>query len=150
MPRIFLTSMYALHIGSRWYTSDLHIATSDVSAFVPPQQKGFCPSIEEMGIQCVARWSQPGSHMICCELLPYQVLLRVQRDGNHCQLDWLWCCSWEVADSCSPNVVPCDFHLFGLLKKHLAGKWFGIGADTKQAATSWLQILDTDPSYAAL
>jgi len=98
----------------------------------------------------VARRSQPGSHIICCELLPYQVLLTAQRDGNHCQLDWLRCCSWEDTYSCSPNVVPCDFTLFGLLKKYLAGTWFGMDADTKQAATSWLQILDTDPFYAAL
>jgi len=110
----------------------------------PPWHFGICPTTAERVLSqhwrngyplSVARWSQPGSHIICCELLPYQVLLTAQRDGNHCPLDWLWCYSWKDTDSCSPNAVPCDFHLFGLLKKHLAGKWFGMGADTKQAAT---------------
>jgi hypothetical protein len=37
--------------------------------------------------------------------------------------------------------VPSDFHLFGPLKKHLAGKRFAKDADMKQAVTYWLSHL---------
>jgi len=41
-----------------------------------------------------------------------------------------------------------DLHLFGSLKKHLAGKGFATDADVKQAVTSCLQTLDTYLFYA--
>ena len=41
-------------------------------------------------------------------------------------------------------------HLFGTLDMHLAGKRFAPDADTKQAATSWLQVLDTDLFYPGI
>ena len=40
--------------------------------------------------------------------------------------------------------------IFGLLKKHLAGKRFATDADVKQVITSWLQTLDTDFLYAGI
>jgi hypothetical protein len=43
----------------------------------------------------------------------------------------------------SPDVMPSDFHPFGLLKEHLAGKIFSADADVKQAVLSCLQTLDT-------
>jgi hypothetical protein len=46
----------------------------------------------------------------------------------------------------SVNPSPSDFHLFGPLKKQLAGKQFAKDADIKQAVT-WLQTLDTDFFY---
>jgi len=35
-------------------------------------------------------------------------------------------------------------YLFGLLKKHLAGKRFETDVDVRQAVTSWPQTLDID------
>jgi hypothetical protein len=37
-----------------------------------------------------------------------------------------------------------DFHLFGPLQKHLAGKRFARDVDVKQAATYYIQTLETD------
>jgi hypothetical protein len=45
---------------------------------------------------------------------------------------------------------PTDFHLFGLLKKHLAGKQFATDANVKQAVTSRLQLLDTNFFYTGI
>jgi hypothetical protein len=42
------------------------------------------------------------------------------------------------------SVVPREFHVFGLHKKHLAGKQFAVNTDLKQAVTCWLQTLGTD------
>ena len=42
------------------------------------------------------------------------------------------------------SVVPRDFCVFGLQKKHLAGKQFALNTDLKQAVTCWLQTLGTD------
>jgi hypothetical protein len=47
----------------------------------------------------------------------------------------------------SPDLAPSDFHLFGLLKKHLGGRRFTTD-EVQQAVTSWLQALDTDFFYA--
>lgn len=41
------------------------------------------------------------------------------------------------------SMMPDDFHLFGLLKKHLATKQFTADADGKQTVT-WLQTLEID------
>jgi hypothetical protein len=43
----------------------------------------------------------------------------------------------------SPHLGPSDFHLPGLLKKHLDGKRFATDANMKQAVTSSLETLDT-------
>lgn len=40
------------------------------------------------------------------------------------------------------HLVPIDSHLFGLLKKHPAGKRFATDADVKRDFTPWLQTLD--------
>ena len=60
--------------------------------------------------------------------------------------DWLQRYGWEVLDrpSCSPDFATSDYHLFGLLTKHLIGKQCATDADVKQAVASWLQTLDTD------
>lgn len=47
----------------------------------------------------------------------------------------------------SPRLAPSDFHLSGLLKKHLDGKRFVTDANMKQAVTSWLVTLDTVSFY---
>ena len=48
--------------------------------------------------------------------------------------------------------VPISYllHLFRTLNMHLAGKRFAPDADMKQAATSWLQVLDTDLFYPGI
>jgi hypothetical protein len=46
------------------------------------------------------------------------------------------------------SVGPSDFHLFELLKKHLAGKRTAADAYVMQAVTSWLQTLETYVFYA--
>jgi hypothetical protein len=63
--------------------------------------------------------------------------------------DWLRRYGWEVmAHTCyCPCLVPSDFHLFGSLKKYVAGKRFTTNADMKHAVTSLLKALDT-VSYA--
>jgi len=43
-----------------------------------------------------------------------------------------------------------DFHLFGPLQKHLAGKRFAIDVDVKQAATYYKQTLETDFLYTGI
>ena len=40
--------MYTWHMGSTWYTSDLHLVTIDTYTFVPPWHQGMYPSIEEV------------------------------------------------------------------------------------------------------
>lgn len=43
----------------------------------------------------------------------------------------------------SPALMPCNFHLFGCLTKHLAGKQFAEDSNIKQALITWPQTLDT-------
>jgi hypothetical protein len=43
-----------------------------------------------------------------------------------------------------------DFQFFGPLQKHLNGKRFARDVDVKQAATSYLQTLETDFLYAGI
>jgi hypothetical protein len=50
----------------------------------------------------------------------------------------------------NPYFAPSDFNLFGLLKKHQAGKNFAADANIKQAVTSWLQTLDSSFFYAGI
>jgi hypothetical protein len=47
------------------------------------------------------------------------------------------------------TIGPCEFHLFGLLQKHLAIKQFATDVDEKQVVNFGLQTLDTDVFYAA-
>lgn len=63
--------------------------------------------------------------------------------------DWLWHYNLEVIvhPSYSHSLMPSDFHLFGLLKKHLAGKQFATYACMKQTLHCWLHTLDTDFYY---
>jgi hypothetical protein len=42
---------------------------------------------------------------------------------------------------------PSDFHVFGAVMKHLAGKHFATDSNMKQAVTSSLQTLDTSFLY---
>ena len=54
-------------------------------------------------------------------------------------------CDWQAAGDppCSFALAPISFHLFGTVKKHLAGKLFPTDADVKQAV-SRLHTLGTD------
>jgi len=45
--------MYARHMGSRWYTSDLHLVTIDIELFVPPWHLGLYFGVEEIGVNCL-------------------------------------------------------------------------------------------------
>lgn len=47
--------------------------------------------------------------------------------------------NWEVLHhpAYSPDLSPCDFHLFGPLKKALKGQRFNSDADVKTAVTTW-------------
>ena len=66
-----------------------------------------------------------------------------------CTCDWLWRYNLEVIvhPSYSPSLISSNFHLFGLLKKHLAGKQFATYASVKQTLYCWLHTLDTDFYY---
>jgi hypothetical protein len=50
----------------------------------------------------------------------------------------------------SCDLGPSNFHLFGLLKKHLAGKEFAADTNMKQAVTSWIQTIDEDCFYTGM
>ena len=65
-----------------------------------------------------------------------------------CTCDWLWHYNLEfmVHPSYSHSLMPSDFHLFGLFKKHLAGKQIATDADVKQAVTR-IEKLDNDLLY---
>jgi hypothetical protein len=58
----------------------------------------------------------------------------------------------EVMDEphCSPNLAPSGVHLFGPLKKHVAGKLFAADIDVKQTVMPWLQTLDTHFFYTGI
>jgi len=47
-----LPSMYAWHLGSRWYILDLQTVTTDMAASVPLWHRGLYISVEEIGVQC--------------------------------------------------------------------------------------------------
>ncbi|GBM78393.1 Mariner Mos1 transposase [Araneus ventricosus] len=48
----------------------------------------------------------------------------------------------------SPDLASSDFHLFGSLKKHLAGRHFRTDAEVQEAVVKWLRALDPDFFYA--
>lgn len=50
--------------------------------------------------------------------------------------DWLRRCWWEVMDHI-PDHACSDFHRFGSMKKHLAGKQFAPDADVMLPVTFW-------------
>ena len=64
----------------------------------------------------------------------------------------LWLVRAQVVDhpSYSLDLEPSNFHLIGLLKKHLRIKRFPTDADAKQAVTSWPQTLHSDFFYAGI
>ena len=47
-----LNSIYAWHVGSRWYILDLQTITIDIAASVPLRHLGLYPSVEEIGVKC--------------------------------------------------------------------------------------------------
>ena len=73
----------------------------------------------------------------------------IEITGRHiatqtCEL--LYCYNWEVMDHphYNPDLIPSDFHLSELYKKHVGGKWFATDANMKQAVNPRLQALDTN------
>ncbi len=44
----------------------------------------------------------------------------------------------------SPDLHPCDFYLFPLLKRHLKGKQVSSNAAVKRVVTDWIQSRDAD------
>jgi len=79
----------------------------------------------------------------------------VQRDENHCAQHWQ--CRKASQQHTSHNAATNhksvgrmetnDFHIFGPLTKHLAGKRFAPDTHRKQDVISWLQTLDTNFFY---
>ncbi|GBN31297.1 hypothetical protein AVEN_63438-1 [Araneus ventricosus] len=65
-------------------------------------------------------------------------------------LDLKWRFRWNVLEHSpnSPYLAPSDFHLFGLLKKHLEGHHFRTDAEVQEAVVKWLRDLDPDFFYA--
>ncbi len=47
---------------------------------------------------------------------------------------------WEMLKHSpySPDLSPCDFHIFGKLKKHLKGTRFGLDDAVKESVTDYL------------
>ena len=58
--------------------------------------------------------------------------------------DWLQRYKWEVLPHPphSPDLAPSDYHLFGPLKRHLAGQRFTKDDDLIENVTNWLYSLD--------
>ena len=58
--------------------------------------------------------------------------------------DWIKRFNWETLPHPphSPDLAPSDFHLFGPLKRHLAGKRFDDDDDLIEEVRSWLSSLD--------
>ncbi|GBL97604.1 Mariner Mos1 transposase [Araneus ventricosus] len=54
---------------------------------------------------------------------------------------------WEVLEQppYSLDLAPIDFHLFGLLKKHLTGRHLGTKVEVQEAVVTWLH--DLDPNF---
>ncbi|GBO20305.1 Mariner Mos1 transposase [Araneus ventricosus] len=57
---------------------------------------------------------------------------------------------WNVLEHplYSPDLAPSYFHLFGPLKKHLAGRHFRNDDEVQKAVVKWLRDLDPDFLYA--
>jgi len=78
-------------------------------------------SIEDMGVKCLYPGGDSLLHTgICCKSLVSQVLLKGSKEmvftgpyTSNQTFDWL---------QCHPVLTPSDYHLFGPLEKHLAGK----------------------------
>jgi len=53
---------------------------------------------------------------------------------------------WHILDHLpySPNLVPCDFHLFLHLKKHFVGKNFDDDDDLQEEVMTWFKVLAAD------
>jgi hypothetical protein len=47
----FVSSMYTQHTGSRWYTPDIHVDTTDIYAYAPPVHQGLYPSVKQISVQ---------------------------------------------------------------------------------------------------
>ena len=94
-------------------------------------------AVHLFGKACVA---VPRHHYFACNTMSYTV---------RCTCDWLWHYSLEVMvhPSYTPSLMPSDFHLYGLLKKCLAGKQFATYTSVKQALHCWLQTIETDFFY---
>ena len=60
--------------------------------------------------------------------------------------EWIQKYGWGVLPHPphSPDLAPSDYHLFGPLKRHLAGKRFDEDEDLIQEVKTWLQKLDGD------
>ncbi|GFU17889.1 histone-lysine N-methyltransferase SETMAR [Trichonephila clavipes] len=56
--------------------------------------------------------------------------------GTQMELDF----KWETLDHppYSPDMMPCDFHVFGPLKKHLKGKCFNSDDVLKDTVKDWV------------
>ena len=50
----------------------------------------------------------------------------------------------------SPDLAPCDFHLFPKMKKHLLNQRFECTADAQTEAKNWLRSQDVTFFYEGL
>lgn len=85
-------------------------------------------------------------------LLRQGVIILHDNGGPHTAnriCDWLRYCSWEVVQ-CRTDLASSDSHLFGLHKKHLAGKGIAKDADVEQPVAGGLLMFNTDFFYAAI
>jgi hypothetical protein len=123
---------YKWRVGSRWYTSDLHVATIDIWTFIAPWHEGFYHGVEEIAVIYISvarRW----------QIVSYQRLLQIACQAGAslririARYHWTPYCpptwrryDWEVMGHpvYSPNPVPSHFLAFEPLKKDLAVKRF--------------------------
>jgi hypothetical protein len=76
---------------------------------------------------------------VCCKPLAIQVLCKRYKELENTGPTGLFpALCWEVKDyiAYSANLVASDFHIFGSLEKHLAGKRFSVHADMKHSLIS--------------
>jgi hypothetical protein len=79
-----LTLIYAWYMGSRWYTSDLHLVISDIQAFVSVWCQGLYPGGDETDVEHLFSAGARLLHFIvCCKLLISQVVCKGSKETNH-------------------------------------------------------------------
>ncbi|GFN99464.1 transposase [Plakobranchus ocellatus] len=73
------------------------------------------------------------------------ILLDILPQANLTQ-QWLQRYGWEILPhpAHSPDLAPSDFHLFGLLKRHLGGMAFETEDDLISELRNWFDALDVD------
>jgi hypothetical protein len=79
-----LSLIYKSYMGSRWYTSDLHLVIRDIQAFVLVWCQGLKPGGDETDVKHLFSAGARLLHFIvCCKLLVSQVVCKGSEETYH-------------------------------------------------------------------